>query len=67
MYARSEGPTFHANNISLTPDIALSESSASFTYYNFVPSDGRPRLIVAISARFSRVVNLVKPGGMPPR
>jgi RES domain-containing protein len=60
----SAAGTFPASNLSTTPETALAESSASFMYYNFVVSDVRPRILVAIRARFCRVLDLVAPNGI---
>lgn len=56
--------TFPANNLSSTQETAVAESSASFTYYNFVVSDVRPRVLVAVRAGLSRVLDLSKPKGI---
>lgn len=60
----SAAGTFPANNLSLSPETALKESGANFSYYNFVPSDVRPKVVVAIRARFSRVLDLVAPASI---
>ena len=56
--------TFSAVNLSTSPETALAESGASFTYYNFAPSDLRPKIIVAVRASLNGVVDLVSPKGI---
>jgi hypothetical protein len=42
----------------------LAESGASFTYYNWAPSDVRPKIIVVVKARFSRIADLTNTKGL---
>ena len=60
----SAAGTFPAVNLSTAQETALAESGASFTYYNFAPSDVRPKIIVAVRAHFSKVLDLVAPRGL---
>lgn len=60
----SAAGTFPANNLACAPETAVAESSATFTYYNFALSDVRPRVLVAVRVRFSRVLDLVAPRGL---
>ena len=57
----SAAGTFSAVNLSTAQETAIAESGASFTYYNFAPSDVRPKIIVAVRASFSKVLDLVAP------
>jgi RES domain-containing protein len=63
----SAARTFAAVNLSTAQDTAIAESGASFTYYNFAPSDVRPKIVVAVQARFLKVINLVSPTGLRTR
>jgi RES domain-containing protein len=56
--------TFPAVNLSTDQATCLAESGASFTYYNWAPSDVRPKIVVAVQARFLKVINLVAPKGL---
>jgi RES domain-containing protein len=60
----SAASTFPAVNLSTAPETAIAESGATFTYYNFAPSDVRPKVIVAARASFSKVLDLVAPKGL---
>jgi RES domain-containing protein len=60
----SAAGTFPAVNTSTSADTAYAESGASFTYYNFAPSDVRPKLIVVVKVRLHRVLDLVAPKGL---
>ncbi|MBI5383312.1 MAG: RES family NAD+ phosphorylase [Verrucomicrobia bacterium] len=60
----SAAGTFPAVNLSTSQETAVKESSASFTYYNFVPSDVRPKVLVGIRLRLSTVLDLVDPRGL---
>ena len=60
----SAAGTFSAVNLSTAQETAIAESGASFTYYNFAPSDVRPKVIVAVRASFSKVLDLVAPKGL---
>ena len=60
----SAAGTFPAVNLSTSQETAIAESGASFTYYNFAPSDVRPKVIVAVRATFSNVLDLVAPKGL---
>jgi RES domain-containing protein len=60
----SAAGTFLAVNLSTSQQTAIAESGASFTYYNFAPSDVRPKVIVVVRADFSRVLDLVAPKGL---
>jgi RES domain-containing protein len=60
----SAAGTFSAVNLSTAQEAAIAESGASFTYYNFAPSDVRPKVIVAVRANFSKVLDLVAPKGL---
>jgi RES domain-containing protein len=53
----SAAGTFPAVNLSLTQEGAVNESGASFTYYNFAPSDVRPKVLVGVRLKLSRVVD----------
>lgn len=55
--------TFRAVNLSTSQETAVKESSASFTYYNFAPSDVRPKVLVGVRLRLTRVLDLVDPRG----
>lgn len=61
----SAAGTFKAVNLSTSPETALAESGASFTYYNFAPSDVRPKIIVAVRASLNAVVDLGSSNGIP--
>jgi len=63
----SAAGTFPAVNLSTDPGICLAESGASFTYYNWAPSDVRPKIVVAVQARFFKVIDLVSPTGLRTR
>ncbi len=60
----SAAGTFPAVNTSTSADTAYAESGASFTYYNFAPSDVRPKLIVIVRVRLNKVIDLVAPKGL---
>jgi RES domain-containing protein len=60
----SAAGTFAAVNLSTAQETAIAESGASFTYYNFAPSDFRPKVIIALRAHFSKVLDLVTPKGL---
>jgi len=60
----SAAGTFLTVNTSTDPGTCLAESGANFTYYNWAPSDVRPKIIVAVEARFIKVINLVSPRGL---
>lgn len=60
----SAAGTFPAVNLSTSQETAIAESGASFTYYNFAPSDVRPKVIVAVRASLSKVLDLVTPKGL---
>jgi RES domain-containing protein len=60
----SAARTFPASNLSTTPEAAFTESGANYTYYNFASSDVRPKITVAVRARFSNVIDLVAPKGI---
>ncbi len=55
---------FPAVNLSTSQETAIAESGASFTYYNFAPSDVRPKLIVAVRAKLAKVLDLVALKGL---
>lgn len=57
----SAAGTFSVVNLSTAQEAAIAESGASFTYYNFAPSDVRPKVILAVRANFSKVLDLVAP------
>ena len=59
----SAAGTFRAVNLSTSQETAVKESSASFTYYNFAPSDVRPKVLVGVRLRLSKVLDLVDPRG----
>ena len=63
----SAAGTFPAVNLSTSQETAIAESGASFTYYNFAPSDVRPKVIVAVRASLSKVLDLVAPKGLRAR
>jgi RES domain-containing protein len=56
--------TLPAVNLSTAQETAIAESGASFTYYNFAPSDVRPKVIVAVRATLATVLDLVAPKGL---
>jgi RES domain-containing protein len=60
----SAAGTFPAVNLSTSQETAIAESGASFTCYNFAPSDVRPKVIVAVQATFSKVLDLVALKGL---
>jgi RES domain-containing protein len=60
----SAAGTFQAVNLSTAQETAIAESAATFTYYNFAPSDVRPKIVVAVRVRFSSVLDLVAPKGL---
>ena len=60
----SAAGTCPAVNLSTAQETAIAESGASFTYYTFAPSDVRPKVIVAVRAKFSKVLDLVAPKGL---
>jgi RES domain-containing protein len=57
----SAAGTFSAVNTSTKAETAYGESGASFTYYNFAPSDVRPKLIVVIRVRLNKIIDLAAP------
>lgn len=59
----SAAGTFPAVNTSTDQQTCLAESSASFTYYNWAPSDVRPKIVVAVRVSFVKVLNLVSTDG----
>lgn len=63
----SAAGTFPAVNTSTAAETAYGESGASFTYYNFAPSDVRPKLIVVVRVRLNKVIDLVAPKGLRSR
>jgi RES domain-containing protein len=56
--------TFPAVNTSTDQRTCIAESGASFTYYNWTPSDVRPKIIVAARASFFKVINLISTRGL---
>jgi RES domain-containing protein len=56
--------TFPAVNLATSQEAALKESNATFTYYNFAPSDVRPKVLVGVRLRLARVLDLVDPRGL---
>lgn len=60
----SAAGTFRAVNLSTSQETAIKESSASFTYYNFAPSDVRPKVLVGVRPRLAKVLDLVDPRGL---
>jgi len=60
----SAAGTFLAVNTSTDQRTCLAESGASFTYYNWAPSDVRPKIVVAARAHFRKVIDLVSPRGL---
>jgi RES domain-containing protein len=60
----SAAGTFPAVNTSTAAATAYAESGASFTYYNFAPSDVRPKLVVVARARLHKVIDLVRGRGL---
>jgi RES domain-containing protein len=60
----SAAGSFGAVNLSTTQESAVEESSASFTYYNFAPSDVRPKVLVGVRLRLTKVLDLVDPRGL---
>ncbi len=60
----SAAGTFPAINTSTAAETAYAESGASFTYYNFAPSDVRPKVIVVVRVRLNKVIDLVAPKGL---
>ncbi len=59
----SAAGTFPVVNLSTSQEAAVKESSASFTYYNFAPSDVRPKVLVGVRLRLTKVLDLVDPRG----
>lgn len=59
----SAAGTFPAANLSLTQAGAVNESGANFTYYNFAPSDVRPKVLAGVRLKLSRVVDLTRREG----
>lgn len=55
---------FRAVNLSTTPETAIKESSASFTYYNFALSDVKPKLVVGVRLKLKHVIDLTNPHGV---
>lgn len=55
----SAAGTFRAVNLSTSQETAVKESSVSFTYYNFAPSDVRPKVLVGVRLRLVKVLDLV--------
>jgi RES domain-containing protein len=60
----SAAGTFPAVNTSTDQGTCLAESRASFTYYNFAPSDVRPKVVVAVRVHLFKVLNLVSRRGI---
>ena len=60
----SAAGTFPAVNTSTDQGACIAESGASFTYYNFAPSDVRPKIVVAVMVHFRRILNLVSSKGI---
>jgi RES domain-containing protein len=60
----SAAGTFPAVNTSIDQGTCIAESRASFTYYNWAPSDVRPKIVVAVRARFRKVIDLASPRGL---
>jgi RES domain-containing protein len=56
--------TFRAVNLSLTQETAIGESRANFNYYNFKASDVRPKVLVGVRFKLSRVIDLNGPHGI---
>ncbi len=59
----SAAGAFRTVNLSTSQETAVKESSAGFTYYNFAPSDVRPKVLVGVRLRLIRVLDLVDPRG----
>ena len=60
----SAAGTFPAVNLSTAPETAVKESGATFTYYNFAPSDVRPKVLVGVRLSLARILDLVNPRGL---
>jgi RES domain-containing protein len=60
----SAAGTFPAVNLSTSQEAAVKESDASFTCYNFAPSDVRPKVLVGVRLRLTKVLDLVDPRGL---
>lgn len=60
----SAAGTFPIVNLSTSQETAVKESAASFTYYNFAPSDVRPKVLVGVRLRLTKVLDLVDPRGL---
>jgi RES domain-containing protein len=60
----SAAGTFPSVNASTDDKTALTESKASFAYYNWASSDVRTRIIVGVKARFSQIVDLTNSKGL---
>ena len=56
--------TFRAVNLSTTPETAIKESSANFSYYNFALSDVNPKVVVGLRLKLKRVIDLTHPRGI---
>jgi RES domain-containing protein len=55
---------FRVVNLSTTREAAVKESNASFTYYNFALSDVKPTVIVGVSLKLDKVVDLTNAHGL---
>src|SRR5580698_7073607 len=55
---------FRAVNLSTTPETAIKESNASFTYYNFAPDDVKPKVVVGVRLKLKKVVDLAGSHGV---
>jgi RES domain-containing protein len=60
----SAAGTFPAVNLCTSQEAAVKESSAGFTYYNFAPSDVRPKVLVGVRLRLTKALDLVDPRGL---
>ena len=58
---------FPANNLSTTAETAIAESGAIFRHYGFDPATVRPRVLVAVRIRVSKVLDLCAPQGLRAR
>lgn len=53
-----------AVNLSVTQETAIKESGANFTYYNFAPSDVRPKILVGVRLKLRKVIDLTNLEGV---
>lgn len=54
----SAAGTFRAVNLSFNQETAIKESAENFTYYNFLPSDVSPKVLVGVRLKMGKAINL---------